>query len=104
MAEIIGCRSCIEPDCRGCNMYVLEKALKQRRFERLKDNRNTICVATEVRPIVRGEWLRTDAYPHWLYCSACYGSYLPNDELLEMYKIPMNYCPNCGADMRGEPV
>lgn len=58
--------------------------------------------AADVRPVVRGEWLRTDAYPHHLYCSVCYTTYLPTDELLEMYRIPMNYCPNCGADMRGE--
>ena len=58
--------------------------------------------AADVKPVVRGKWRRTDAYPHRLYCSACFRSYLPNDEILQMYRIPMNYCPNCGARMDGE--
>ena len=37
----------------------------------------------DVRPVVRGKWNRTDAYPHRLYCSVCYKTYLKNDELLE---------------------
>jgi hypothetical protein len=56
----------------------------------------------DVKPVVHGKWRRIDAYPHRLYCSACFRSYLPNDEILQMYRIPMNYCPNCGAKMDGE--
>ena len=59
-----------------------------------------------------GEWIRTetihkcyardDTYTTWAYnCSVCgarplakYASDLADDEL-------SNYCPNCGADMRG---
>ena len=58
--------------------------------------------AADVRPVVRGRWNRTDAYPHRLYCSACYKTYLKNDELLERWEFPLNFCPNCGADMREE--
>ena len=54
----------------------------------------------DVRPVVRGKWNRTDAYPHRLYCSVCYKTYLKNDELLERWEFPLNFCPNCGADMR----
>ena len=56
--------------------------------------------AADVRPVVLGKWNRTDAYPHRLYCSVCYKTYLKNDELLERWEFPMNFCPNCGADMR----
>ena len=56
--------------------------------------------AADVRPVVRGEWNRTDAYPHRLYCSVCSKTYLKNDELLERWEFPLNFCPNCGADMR----
>ena len=55
--------------------------------------------AADVRPVVRGKWNRTDAYPHRLYCSVCYKTYLKNDELLERWEFPLNFCPNCGADM-----
>ena len=58
--------------------------------------------AADVRPVVRGKWNRTDAYPHRVYCSVCYKTYLKNDELLERWEFPMNFCPNCGADMRTE--
>ena len=58
--------------------------------------------AADVRPVVRGKWNRTDAYPHRLYCSVCYKTYLKNDELLERWEFPLNFCPNCGADMREE--
>ena len=58
--------------------------------------------AADVRPVVRGKWNRTDAYPHRLYCSVCYKTYLKNDELLERWEFPLNYCPNCGAKMEVE--
>ncbi len=58
--------------------------------------------AADVRPVVRGKWNRTDAYPHRIYCSACYKTYLKNDELLERWEFPMNFCPNCGASMVNE--
>ena len=55
--------------------------------------------AFDVRPVVRGKWNRTDAYPHRLYCSVCYKTYLKNDELLDRWEFPLNFCPNCGARM-----
>ena len=53
----------------------------------------------EVRGV--GKWLITDAYPHRIYCSVCYKTYLPNadSELWSDGRIPRNYCPNCGAKM-----
>jgi len=45
----------------------------------------------------KGEWVSVEAKPHLIYeCSLCkskwsYGAMLH-----------MNFCPNCGADMRGE--
>ena len=57
----------------------------------------------------RGKWLRTDGYPHHIYCSECFGTYIPNDEWeiwksdgKFSYRLPRDYCPNCGADMREE--
>lgn len=49
---------------------------------------------------MRGKWHLTDAYPHWLCCDQCHKKMLPNAEWVELYNIPTNFCPNCGADMR----
>jgi len=50
----------------------------------------------------KGRWMRTDAYPHRRYCSVCFATFIRNDEFLKIEDIPHNFCPNCGADMRGE--
>ena len=56
-----------------------------------------------------GRWKKTGAYPHKVYCSVCYATYVPNSELESwsmkkdsFWKLPRNYCPNCGAKMEGE--
>ena len=55
-----------------------------------------------------GRWKKTDAFPHRVYCSVCYKTYVPSDEWAiwenseGLHKVPRNFCPNCGADMRGE--
>ena len=57
--------------------------------------------ALEERP--QGEWIITDAYPHKVYCSVCYKTFA--DSKWEVWKdgsLPRAYCPNCGADMRGD--
>lgn len=47
--------------------------------------------AEDVRPVVRGKWVYDDEdiYPH---CSEC----------LTQENGRRNFCPNCGADMRGK--
>ena len=49
--------------------------------------------------VKHGRWLRTDAYPHRIYCSECYATFIRNDEFLKLNDIPHDYCPNCGARM-----
>ena len=53
----------------------------------------------DAEPVKPGRWLRTDAYPHRIYCSECYATFIRNDEFLHLEDIPHNYCPNCGAIM-----
>lgn len=53
-------------------------------------------------PVIHSRWKQTDAYPHWLYCLNCYKRIVPNEEWIDEYNIPVNYCPNCGAKMDGE--
>ncbi len=51
----------------------------------------------DVRPNVRGNWVKL--YAGNYKCSEC-GDWWSNDdnEMVEDFK----FCPNCGADMRGE--
>ena len=49
-----------------------------------------------------GRWLRTEAYPHRIYCSSCFVTFIRNDEFLNLNDIPHGFCPNCGAKMEVE--
>lgn len=57
----------------------------------------------DAKPIVRGEWkhfgekdwLRDNGQPVFINCSKC------NNYVLNNASTNWNYCPNCGADMRG---
>ena len=56
--------------------------------------------AADVRPVVRGKWkLDSDPGEPWRYvCNIC--GEKTKDTV--MGKPRANYCPHCGADMRGE--
>ena len=41
-------------------------------------------------------WKRTDGSPVFMTCSECFGAVLNNGS------AHWNFCPSCGADMRGE--
>ena len=45
--------------------------------------------SADVQPVVHGEWTVTSMY---IKCSECGEAFM---------LIPQNFCPNCGADMRG---
>lgn len=52
--------------------------------------------AADVRPVVRGKWEQTkDEFGFYNKCSACGKEYYCGPI------APFNFCPNCGADMRG---
>ncbi len=57
----------------------------------------------DVAPVVRGEWLVTDAYPHRVYCSLCYKTNVPNKEWLYEKDDYPKYCMWCGAKMEDKP-
>ena len=42
-----------------------------------------------------GDWLRDDGTPVFLVCDKCYGTVINNGS------AHWNYCPNCGAKMKG---
>lgn len=59
--------------------------------------------SADVRENVKGEWQITDAYPHNVYCSNCHKKFAQTHwAVWEDGSLPRNYCPNCGADMRGD--
>lgn len=41
-------------------------------------------------------WLRNDGSPVFMQCSEC------NTMVVNNFAFNWNYCPNCGADMRGD--
>lgn len=54
----------------------------------------------------KGRWIRGGSYPHHIFCSACYATYVPNDEWniwktdgTDCWRLPRKFCPNCGAEM-----
>ena len=51
----------------------------------------------EARPVVRGEWIGCDMKTS--ICSECRTEFDINRSVV--IKI-LNFCPNCGADMRGD--
>lgn len=56
-----------------------------------------------------GHWIRGSGYPHHIFCSICYATYVPNDEWdiwktdgSDCFRLQRNFCPYCGARMDGE--
>ena len=73
----------------------------------LKMNKG-VYTAADVRPVVRGKWISNDDGETIIklkygepqgscFCSVCHEWLVASDE----YDVKGNFCPNCGADMRG---
>ena len=80
-----------------CDMYDLEDFLAE-------------VPTADVAEVKHGKWLKTDAYPHRIYCSLCYKTYVTNEESIQgrswqhpAYCTEAEYCPHCGAKMDGTP-
>lgn len=58
--------------------------------------------AADVRPVVRGKWNYTEMYfdDYAWVCSVCGEPWVLNDGTPA--ENNMNFCPNCGSDMREE--
>ena len=79
--------------------YVYEDVAKNR-----LDTWLNLVPISDVRPVVHGEWIYHEPFDiaaghrncnECIECSAC-GTWFDRD----CYSLS-NYCPNCGADMRG---
>ena len=86
-----------EPITYGCVLglkYALSYAL-------------TLSTAKVVE-VRHAEWLKTESYPHRVYCSCCLKNYVTNEEIIQgrswqssVYCTEAEYCPHCGAKMDG---
>lgn len=57
----------------------------------------TSAQTADVKEVIHGKWLTTDAYPHRVYCSVCYETNIYNEKLcFEKNKFPI-CCMWCGA-------
>lgn len=83
MSEVIALRNC--KDCIHVDVC---------RYRTDPGSKDCLCKhsAADVRPVVRGRWLHeTEIEGHACgECSACH-----------KIRVIDNFCPNCGADMRG---
>lgn len=76
-------------------------------FEKVLEKLKSIPTA-DVTEIKHGKWLKTNAYPHKVYCSVCYKTYVENEEIIAgrgwrlSYCTEAEYCPHCGAKMDEE--
>ena len=67
----------------------------------VRDKDCPLVPAADVRPVVRGRWIKHNA-THvqkggmYLECSCCH-------EYITVLGHVFDYCPNCGADMREPP-
>ena len=87
----------------GTNCISREQAIKV--VQRIiPDNRaNGICEELKKLPPIqpkRGKWIKTARWGRVYYCNQC-RNYLDFDGV-NAGRGSTNFCPNCGADMRGE--
>lgn len=73
MAEYIGCRNCNSPDCKGCNLKILETMLNNGKFDCLMNANRCINPAADVAPVRHGRWEWSKDYDgdSILVCSEC---------------------------------
>ena len=56
--------------------------------------------AADVVEVRHAHWCVTDAYPHNVYCSACFKTFAQGHwEIWKDGSLPRDYCPSCGAKM-----
>lgn len=98
MSELISCRHCDSPTCRGCNIYTLANALTIGRFDKLMDAHHAVRINTDVVELKKGKWVeeRIESREGYhskiiLYCSICWWV-SPSGQ-------KFTYCPICGTRM-----
>lgn len=110
--SIIACRACKEPDCTNCNMYILERALKQGKLKSLMDDKHTIQIEN-IKTEAEGEWIKmSDSDGIYWACSVCgediprISRFNPQFDLFPRYESinKTRYCPCCGVKMKNYQI
>lgn len=88
MEKPINCQHCIFADYEGRFCYAAKEYIPMLGMP-------NFCPITEQK---KGKWIKmSDADGIYWACSEC-GEDIPRTESIDK----INFCPNCGADMRGE--
>lgn len=100
--RLIECRYCDAPNCEGCNLYILATMLHEGKLDCLMDEHRTVTIdPASLRP--KGEWITMS---FWKNRRGHHVQYVVKKCSLCNFRVKArwdnNFCPNCGADMRGE--
>ena len=95
------CEDCLFLDSHDDFTFACKKGKEIHDLNGACDKWRSAYLRGEAEPTKHGRWRRTEAYPHKIYCSECYATFIRNDELLRLEDIPHDYCPCCGARMDG---
>lgn len=82
---------------------LMERALEDDWEIQYANDRLRDIPAADVRPVIRGEWIKQEPYnQNYWKCSNCgeTNKYAYRDGDVTIYELQDFFCPNCGADMR----
>ena len=104
--ELVNALRCKRDDCEGCDLAFFDKDEGWMcQFAAKDDDAAAAIEELQAQLPKRGKWKTTDAFPHRVYCSRCFRTYVPNDRWQIWVDKPgeggleRNYCPSCGAKM-----
>lgn len=104
MSEYISREAALEVFCRWCGICPKEKQ-KPLECDDILGNVLHSLPAADVRPVVRGKWVMSDMQEGWVTCSVCkkmkFDGRMAFSPTL-FVEWGLNFCPNCGADMKEE--
>ena len=89
---------CRADDCASCKWVETKNAIRK-----IAAN----FPAADVREVRRGKWIQTTQPCGWrdeecAECSVCGEDFVLDEWAMDDFTNLMNFCPNCGADMREE--
>lgn len=99
MSDLISCRGCDSPYCDGCNIKILEDALKSGLLNKFMNDQHLIIKEKFVGavPVAPGRWIlerEPNGRPYCFHCSVCDGDF----HYIGIISAT-DFCPNCGAKM-----
>ena len=105
MAEYLEgkCRDCF--NLAPCAAWIKHGTMLYSDFSYSVEGCRYFVSAADVASVVHGQWVSlTDCSNAGVYCSVCHKKVWKEDYAWcnRRNKLRSNYCPNCGADMRGE--